>query len=243
MIVAVRSGERIFREETGAEDVDADSLGGELAGDVLRVVDDGRLRGRIGENLRERLVGRHAADIEDRPAARVGHRLADQLTAEMRALEVRVEDTIPVVIGDLKIRHRRIDAGAVDEDLDPAAGCERRREEPRDALPVGGVDREKHSLAPGRSDPFDARLPPLLTTAGDNGEGASCGEPFGERSTEDPGAADDDGRPAGEAEESFEVCAPRTRRLATHRAACEWVTGRRSWIHSVWKVPGLSVRA
>ena len=128
----------------------------------------------------------------------------------MGALEIRVEDAIPVVVGDLEVGHRRIDAGAVDEDLDPAAGCERRREETRDTRPVGGVDGEKHSLATGRPDPFHARLPPVLTTAGDNREGTGRGEPFGERSAEHPGAADDNGRSAGEAKEAFQVC-PRRR--------------------------------
>ena len=44
-----------------------------------------------------------------------------------------------------------------------------------------------------------------VTTAGDDREGTGRGEPFGERSAEHPGAADDNGRSAGEAKEAFQV--------------------------------------
>jgi hypothetical protein len=48
-------------------------------------------------------------------------------------------------------------------------------------------------------------VPAILTPAGDDRERTGSGEPFGERPAEDAGATDDDGRPAGEAEEPLQV--------------------------------------
>ena len=44
------------------------------------------------------------------------------LTAEMRALEVGIDHPIPIVVGDFQILDRRVDTGAVHENVGLAAG-------------------------------------------------------------------------------------------------------------------------
>ena len=124
----------------------------EFAGDVLRQVQHGRLRRGVDEHARQRPVARHAADVEDRAAAGVDHVLAEDLAAEVRGEQVRVDDAVELFVGDVEIRRRRIDAGAVDQRVDAAVlldDCRRaapsptrgRRRRPRQTSPCRRASR------------------------------------------------------------------------------------------------------
>ena len=94
------------------------------------------------------------------------------------------------------------------------------------------------TVTAGFADRLHPGLTPVGTAAGDDHEGAGFGQPFGEGAAENAGAPDDDGRAALEAEEMVEECVAHALPFAAVVA-----TGRRSSSHSVWKVPGLSVRS
>ena len=62
------------------------------------------------------------AHVDDRAAAGRRHLARDRLADEERALEVDVDDGVPVGLGDVEELGGAKDAGVVDEDVDAAEG-------------------------------------------------------------------------------------------------------------------------
>jgi len=87
-----------------------------------------------------------------RAAAEAGHVGPEDLAAEVGALEIRGEDLVPVVVGDLEVRHGRVHAGTVHEDVDPPPRPLRRVEQRPHALPVDGIDADEGAVAAGGAD-------------------------------------------------------------------------------------------
>ena len=148
------------REEAGHEDVDPHPVRRPLAGEVERQVVHGALRGRVGEDARQRHDAGHRAEIDDRAAlAALDEILAEHLAAEEHALDVDAQDAVELLLADVEERRGGVDAGAVDDDVDAAAAREHRVEqalrlglagrfggvEPR--LAAGGGDRSRRALA------------------------------------------------------------------------------------------------
>ena len=192
-------------EEAGAEAIDAHAVWGEFAGDVLREAEHGRLRRRVDEHSRQRAIAGHAADVEDRAAAGVDHVLAEDLAAEMRGEQIRVDDAVEIFVGDFEIGRRRIDAGAVDEGVDAAVLLDDGVEQCFHRFAVGGVDFGEGRLAAEFFDFRDACVAALFAAAGDDDRRAGLGQAVAQLAAEHAGAADDDGDLAIESKQFLQV--------------------------------------
>ena len=194
-------------KKAGADRVHADVVRRQLAGDVLRQVDHGRLRRRVGEHARERLVGRDAADVEDRAAAAASAMWRPKIwQPKCVLLRFVVEYAVPVFVAELRDRCWR--------SLTPAQ--------------LTSMSTWPRSLSVSRSSPsIEARLvtstgryaawppsfsiaatrsrPSLFVAAGDDDKRAGLGESVADRAAEDARAADDDRGLAGEAKQFIEV--------------------------------------
>ena len=167
---------------------------------------------------------------------------AEYLAAEVGALEIGVEHLGEVVVGNVEIGHRRIHAGAVDEDVGPAAGMDHSLEKCRHARAVDRVDRDEHAVAASGLDRIDTGLAPVGAAARHDDKRASPGQTLGEGTAEHARASDDHGRAAREPEQVFEIGVSHGS-LSCEGTGNDQPTGRRRSSHSVWNVPGLSVRS
>src|SRR4051812_14443403 len=102
-------------EEPGTQAIHANSVRRELAGDVLRKAQNAGLRCRVDEYARQRTKARHTANVENRTAAVFDHVLAENLAAEMRCEEVRMDDLLELCVGDFEVWRRGVDAGTINK--------------------------------------------------------------------------------------------------------------------------------
>ena len=133
--------------------------------------------------------GRSRRDVHDRAGALLAHARDDGLAREEHARDVDVHHLAPLVERDLlerPHRERGVEAGVVDEDVDPAAALERLRRHALGLLLGGDVDAE-----PDASFELGRRLlgPREI---GDDDPRALTGETLGDRASDPLGAAGDD---------------------------------------------------
>ena len=114
--------------------------------------------------------------MEDHSAAALGHRPRDALRHEERPFQVRGDDRVPVALLHLQERGLVVDAGVVDEDVDPRPALERRRDDALDVLGDGDVGRVRES-APAED---DGLLEGLEGAAHAHDVGALGGETLGD---------------------------------------------------------------
>src|SRR5205823_8394538 len=97
-----------------------DAVRGELEGHRARHRDDAALAGRI-VHAAWLAAHRRRGEIDDRSAsAACDHGPGRRLSTEARALEVDVQDVVPLALGELEERRSRVDAGVVDEHVEGA---------------------------------------------------------------------------------------------------------------------------
>jgi hypothetical protein len=86
-----------------------------------------------------------AGHVHDRPALVLGEEVADRLAgAEEGAAQVHREDAVEVRGGELVARTRDLDAGVVDEDVQPAQALDRLADHAHDVLLDGDVAADEH---------------------------------------------------------------------------------------------------
>ena len=118
---------------------------------------------------------------------------AEHLTAEEHALQIDAHDAIELVFGDVEKRRRRVDARAVDDDVDAAGALKDGAEQRFDLGLAGGFRRVKPCAAAGRLDLAEPRVGLLFVSADEDDLGARARKTFGHRAAQLAGAADDDG--------------------------------------------------
>ena len=99
---------------------DADPGGREVAGEALRQADHAVLRGGVGRPVRQPDQAAHGREVDDRPAAGLPHAAGDGLAAVEDPAQVDGEDVLPLLGGQRVDVADLADAGAGDEDVDPA---------------------------------------------------------------------------------------------------------------------------
>ena len=159
-------------KEARHQHVDAHAMRRPLARKVERQVVHGALGRRIREHARQRHDARHRPDVDDRSAlAGLDEVFAEHLTPEEHALQVDADDAIELVFGDVEKRGRRVDAGAVDDDVDAAGALQDGAEQRFDFGFAGRFCGVKPRAAAGRLDlrrasPWPSpRLRPTMTTS------------------------------------------------------------------------------
>ena len=134
---------------------------------------------------------------------RLRHHLASEhLATAQRAGEVGVDDPLPVVIGHLERRHALGDARGAHQDVDAAERLEHRvahalERGRRRSTSAGSrsVRRPRASISAATASTSAARRPTLTTSA------PASARPSASVAADAAGAADDDGRAAGEIEQ------------------------------------------
>ena len=194
----------------------------------------------------------HAADVEDRPAARVDHVLAEDLAAQVRGQQVAVDDAVELFVGDVEVGRRRIDAGAVHQ--------RRRRGRAASTTASSSASTDARSVAStadeaGRAaellDRRDALVAALGASPGDDDVGPGLRQAFAQRAAQHARAADHHGDLAVESEQFLQVVGGHRRfkwgraegGSANGKLSLVSSGGRRSRIQSVWNAPGLSMRS
>ena len=105
----------------GGDDVDADAVGGELAGHAASESDDAELARHVGGGARPAAVGRPGREIDDRARPARGHHAPRRLLrADEGGLEVGVEHRVPRLLGELEKGGAGEDAGVVHQHVDRA---------------------------------------------------------------------------------------------------------------------------
>ena len=166
----------------------------------------GALRRRVGDDARQRHDAGHRAEIDDRaPLPAVHEIFAEDLAAEENTLHVHAQDAVELLLGDVEEGRGGIDAGAIDDNVDPAAALEHGGEQALDLGLAGGLGGVKPGLAAGGGDLVEPRLR-LLGVAADNDDlGARAGQAFSHGTAQFAGAADDDCDLAGEVKKLIQV--------------------------------------
>ena len=211
MIIRVLSASRILRfcsagKKPGQSALTPHAVRREFTSDVLSQVDHGGFRCRVGEHSRQRNVRRHAPDIQDRSAAaRFDHLTAEDLTGLVNALEIRLDDVIPVRVLDVEVRIRRVDTGRVDQHVEPLMPLEYRFEQRFERFAGSGVDGNKHGTSTVRLDLCDARLTALFASSRNDHVRAGACQTGRQRAAEHAGSADHDGDLTFETEEFVKV--------------------------------------
>ena len=103
----------------GRDRVDPDAVGGPLGGQRAGQLAHARLARRVGHDVLDREQVGAGGDVEDRPAALRPHQARGGLAGEEEPAQVDLEDCVPVVLADLVGRLAHVQAGAVDEDVEP----------------------------------------------------------------------------------------------------------------------------
>ena len=119
----------------------------------------------------------HRADVDDLAAARLLHGRIDRLRAQEGAGEVGVDDAVPF----LEIERVRgladVDAGIVDEDVDPAELAADALDHARDRGLVGDVGGDRDRLDAAPRELGDRRVRFLLVAPDDRDAGAGVRQP------------------------------------------------------------------
>ena len=156
-------------------------LRGVFAGQILRQVDDRRLRRRIGEDPRQRQVRGDAADVEDRAALGLGrHVRGENLAAEVRRGELPIDDAVPLLVGDLRVGNGRVRPGAVDQHVALAElrqSLHRAGPAPTRRLSASTAETR---FAAQRFDRLDPLVAALFAAARDDHRRACLGNAFGQ---------------------------------------------------------------
>ena len=131
--------------------------------------------------------------------------LAEHLAAQEDALQVHPHDAVELLLRDVEERRGRIDAGAVDDDVDAARALEHGVQQRLQAAPVGGIGGMEPALAAEGGDPGEPRLRILLVAPDEHDLRARAGQALGHRAAQFAGAADDDGHPAFQGKQDVEI--------------------------------------
>ena len=103
----------------------------------------------------------------DPPWPGLDEMLAEHLAAEEHAFEIDADDPIELVFGDVEKRGGRVDAGAVDDDVDAAGALKHGGEQRFDLSFARRFGRVKPCAAAGRLDRGEPRPGLLLVSADD----------------------------------------------------------------------------
>lgn len=104
----------------GGDAVDADAVFAEFDGGDFGELFHAALGGGVVDEAREGDLVAAGADIDDAAAAIVLHDTGGLLGAEEAALEVGIEDVVPLLFGEFEERFPGLDAGVIDEDIEAA---------------------------------------------------------------------------------------------------------------------------
>jgi len=123
--------------------------------------------GRVREDPRQRYDARHGSDIDDGATlTRADKVFAKYLAAEKHPFEVHAHDAIELLLADLEKRRGRIDARAVDDDVDTAGARENGIAQRLDLGLARGLGGVKPCAAAGGVDLRDARVRLFLASGG-----------------------------------------------------------------------------
>src|SRR5580765_4711897 len=116
----------------GTNRVDGDPIGTELTRQRFYEADDRRFRRRIVGKLTRAVMSDRRCDADYAPAFLPAHGGNEGAGAEKVAAEIDVECAIPVFLGLIDHRRFEVDAGVVDQNIDPAKALESSFGEPLD---------------------------------------------------------------------------------------------------------------
>ena len=185
------------REEAGRQSVDSNAVLSELTPQILREIDDGSFRSRVGKDSGQ---GDHTAerrDVENRTLrAAIDHVLAENLAGQPDGSQVGVEDVVPLFIGDVEERRCRVGTRSVDQNIGLTTGGFQVSDDGFQVFATGAVRLEEFRRATSINDLVDNRLASFLVSlqrSPDDDDVCSCtAECLAERSTKDARSADHD---------------------------------------------------
>src|SRR5579864_459914 len=186
-------GVQIGAQDAGDERVDADAGSGPLDGEGLGERSDGGFAGAVGSNFVEAEERGERADIDDAAVTPLEHVTAEDAASAQRAVEVGVDDGVPLGFGKIEGGHAPGAAGAIDENLDAAEFSRGGREELLETLDVGDVAGLREGAAAERLDFRGGFAHQVGAAAGGHYVGTGQRETLGQREADAAGAADDDG--------------------------------------------------
>ncbi len=230
---AAETAERGLRQQLGLQRLGqvAREVGGdEAGGDGIARDAPARdfARGGLGEpdqpGLRRRVVGlarlaglaRHARDVDDAPGARPEHRPQDRLRRVEGAEEVHLEHGAPLVEAHPHDQVVAGDAGVVDQDVEPAEGLDRARDERGSRLRVRHVALDPEAAPAQRLHVAAGRLRGLdRPTVEERDVGALPGQPQHDGAPDAARPAGDDGGLVGQIDHADTSLAAKNGRSAT----------------------------
>ncbi len=127
-------------DQAGRDRVDRDLVRPGLAGERAREPDDPALGGHVGGQAGIADEERGRGDVDDPPVALAAHGRIDRVAAQEHAVEVGGQHVAPLGEGELLERDVGIDAGVVDQHVDPSVPGEHVFAGAMNRLLVGHVD-------------------------------------------------------------------------------------------------------
>jgi len=173
--------------------VDADALGGVLAGDDGGEVDDADLADVVGEGAGPSVEACGGGDVDDCSAAVLEHDGDGGLAGEEGALEVGVHDQVPLALLDVhQGRCEHEDGGEVDEHVHPAESFDGGVNHVLDLVPLGNIDGNDVRIGGYLLDHGESLLSAVHVAVGDHDLCALFGEPDGRGAAHARGASGQD---------------------------------------------------
>ena len=217
--------------ERGPEDprrdrVHVDAAGRPLDGQRPRERGHGRLARVVGRHLHERHERPEGGDVHDPAAPAPEHVPPEDLAGAEGPGQVRVEDPVPLLLGDVERRRPLRAGGAVHEDVDPPERGDARREGRLERGAVGDVGYDAERPAAEALDLRRGRVHRLEVPRRRDDVRPRLREAAREGEADPRGPADDD-RDApleGEAREGHLALRPRARPAAAPAEAA-WCAG------------------
>ncbi len=205
-IAAVRSGVRIVRfcsagKKPGTSTLQRMPSGPHSRARFLVRLCTAAFVMRVREHARQRREAGRAADVDDaRPLAgrlRALDEVAPELLARAHDGElVDRDEPLELLVGDLEERRRRVDAGAVDEDVDRPCEASTRATRSRSSARLVASHGSNVDVAAVQRSRSSAASPSRAVAPDDHRASARLGERLRHPAAERPGAADDHGNPS-----------------------------------------------
>src|SRR5688500_8297135 len=117
---------------------------------------------------------------------------AEYLASEKDALQIDSDDPIELLFRDIEKWCRRVDAGAVHDDVDMSGALQYGAQQRLDLRFTGGLCRVKPAASAFGLDHCEPRPGLLFISPNDDDLGACARQPLGHRAAKLAGAADDD---------------------------------------------------
>ena len=144
---------------------------------------------------------KHRPEVDDLAAPLIAHGRKGRPRAAKGALEIDVEDLVPLIVGQLFRQLADAHAGIVDKDIDPAMRAHHRRDRITAAFCGAYVERHEAAVNAGRRQPGQRRIGLFGVAGGEDHRGARFAQRFRHGKAQPAVAAGDESDAPGKIEQ------------------------------------------